>query len=261
MLGALIGDIVGSPYEWKSYKSKNFPLFLRRSRMTDDSVLTAAVASALLMGGWREDLKLFQENLVKEFQRLGRAYVDVSYGPRFERWLLSDDPAPYQSFGNGSAMRVSPVAWVAETMEECLTLAEATAAVTHDHPDGIAGAKAIAGAVFLARTGGTKEEIKAHGEQYYPINFTLDEIRRDYKMDSSCAGSVPQAIEAFLEAEDFEDALRNAVSIGGDSDTIASMAGAIAGAFFGIPKEIRAEAKRYIDGEVGNIYDRFAQVF
>lgn len=261
MLGALIGDIVGSPYEWRTNKSKNFPLFLRSSHMTDDSVLTAAVASALLMGGWKEDLETFKKNLVGQLQALGRHYVGVGYGPRFERWLLSDDPAPYQSYGNGSAMRVSPVAWAAESMEECLALAKASAEVTHDHPDGIAGAQAVAGAVYLARTGADKAAIKAHVEQYYPLDFTLDEIRREYKTDTSCAGSVPQAMEAFLESQDFEDALRCAVSVGGDSDTIACMAGAVAGAFYGVPKEIRAEAKRYIDGEVGNIYDRFALEF
>ena len=154
-------------------------------------------------------------------------------------------------------MRVSPVAWAAESLSQCLALAKASAEVTHDHPDGIAGACAVAGAVYLARMGESKEAIVDHVTRYYPLDFTLDEIRAGYAFDVSCAGSVPQAMEAFLEAEDFEDALRNAVSIGGDSDTIASMAGAVAAAFYGIPRSIRDQALSFIDGEVRNIYDRF----
>lgn len=261
MLGALIGDVVGSPYEWKNIKSKNFPLFRRSSCMTDDSVLTAAVASALLMGGWKEDLEKFKENLVGELQRLGRHYLGVNYGRSFERWLLGNNPVPYNSFGNGSAMRVSPVAWVAESLPECLALARASAEVTHNHPDGIAGALAVAGAVYLARIGEDKEAIRDHVTRYYRLDFTLDEIRSDYQLDTSCAGSVPQALEAFFEAEDFEDALRGAVSIGGDSDTIACIAGAVAAAFYGVPKDIRTEAMNYIDGEVRNVYDRFMREY
>lgn len=261
MLGALIGDIVGSPYEWKNIKSKNFPLFRRTSAMTDDSVLTAAVASALLMEGWKKDLEQFKADLVGELRRLGHHYLGFAFGPRFERWLLSDDPKPYHSYGNGSAVRVSPVAWVAESLPECLSLAKASAEVTHDHPDGIAGALAVAGAVYLARMGENKETIRDHVTRYYRLDFTLDEIRKDYTLDTSCAGSVPQALEAFFEAEDFEDALRGAVSIGGDSDTIASIAGAVAAAFYGVPKAIRAEAMRCIDGEVRNVYDRFAKEY
>ena len=215
MLGALIGDIVGSVYEWRNRKDKGFPLFQPDCRMTDDSVMTAAVASA---------------HVITEMRRLGRKYPALGYGPRFEAWILSQEPKPYRSLGNGSAMRVSPVAWAAESLSQCLALAKASAEVTHDHPDGIAGACAVAGAVYLARMGESKEAIVDHVTRYYPLDFTLDEIREGYAFDVSCAGSVPQAMEAFLEAEDFEDALRNAVSIGGDSDTIASMAGAVAAA-------------------------------
>lgn len=222
MLGALIGDIVGSVYEWRNRKDKGFPLFQPDCRMTDDSVMTAAVASAVLMGGL-EELELFQAHVITEMRRLGRKYPALGYGPRFEAWILSQEPKPYRSLGNGSAMRVSPVAWAAESLSQCLALAKASAEVTHDHPDGIAGACAVAGAVYLARMGESKEAIVDHVTRYYPLDFTLDEIREGYAFDVSCAGSVPQA-RSLLEAEDFEDALRNAVSIGRDSDTIASMA-------------------------------------
>jgi len=261
MLGALIGDIAGSIYEWKNIKTKDFPLFRYDSRMTDDSVMTAAVANAVLMTEDLNDLETFQANVVSEMRRMGEVYLGFPYGPRFERWLLSDDPRPYHSLGNGSAMRVSPVAWAAESLPQCLALAKASAEVTHDHPDGIAGACCVAGAVYLARTGADKEAIRDHVTRYYPLDFTLDEIRPDYAFDVSCAGSVPQAMEAFLEAEDFEDAVRNAISIGGDSDTIACMAGAVAAAFFGIPKEIRDVVMPYITGEVWNAFDRFSRVY
>lgn len=259
MLGALIGDIVGSVYEWHNHKSKDFPLFQPDCRMTDDSVMTAALASAVLMG--TEDLAQFQANVVAEMRRLGRQHPRLGYGPRFEAWLANPDPQPYGSLGNGSAMRVSPVAWAAESLSQCLALAKASAEVTHNHPDGIAGACVVAGAVYLARVGESKAAIADHVTRYYPLDFTLDEIREDYAFDVTCAGSVPQAMEAFLEAESFEDALRGAVSLGGDSDTIASMAGAVAAAFYGIPRDIRDQAMAYLDGEVYTIYDRFSRQY
>ena len=260
MLGALIGDIAGSPYEWSNCKSKEFPLLEPRCRMTDDSVMTAAVASAVLMGDL-ENLDTFRQNVIAEMRRLGNLFPGLGYGPRFEKWLKAEDPRPYHSLGNGSAMRVSPVAWAAESLSQCLALAKASAEVTHDHPDGIAGACCVAGAVYLARMGEDKEAIRDHVTRYYPLNFTLDEIREDYQFDVSCAGSVPQAMEAFLEAADFEDAIRGAVSVGGDSDTIASMAGAVAAAFYGIPRDIREKALPFLEGEVRNIFDRFIQVY
>ena len=218
------------------------------------------MASALLSSDLN-DLEMFKENLVAEMHRFGKAYPGLGYGPRFEKWLVQGDTKPYGSLANGSAMRVSPVAWVAETMEQCLTLAKASAEVTHDHPDGIAGAQALAGAVFLAKMGERKEVIRDFVENYYSLDFTLDGIREEYQFDVSCAGSVPQAIVAFLEATGFEDAIRNAVSIGGDSDTIACMAGAVAAAFYGIPKDIREEAGPFIDGEVRNVLDRFTRLY
>ena len=261
MLGALIGDIAGSIYEWKNIKTKDFPLFRYDSRMTDDSVMTAAVANALLMTEDLTDLEIFKKHVAAELRRMGEAYLGLPYDPRFERWLLSDAPRPYPSVSNGAAMRVSPVAWAAESMTQCLALARASAEVTHDHPEGVAGACCVAGAVYLARTGADKDAIREFVVRYYPLDFTLDEIRADYVFDVSCAGSVPQAMEAFLEAEDFEDAVRNAISIGGDSDTIACMAGAVAAAFFGIPKDIRDVVRPYITGEVWNAFDRFSRVY
>ena len=260
MLGAMIGDIIGSVYEWNNWKDKRFKLFHPQCRMTDDSVMTAAVASALLSSDLT-DLEQFKENLVAEMHRFGKAYPGLGYGPRFEKWLIQGDTKPYGSLANGSAMRVSPVAWVAETMEECLTLAKASAEVTHDHPEGIAGAQALAGAVFLAKMGERKEVIRDFVSDYYSLDFTLDGIREEYAFDVSCAGSVPQAIVAFLEATGYEDAIRNAVSIGGDSDTIACMTGAVAAAFYGIPKDIREEAGPFIEGEVRNVLDRFTRLY
>ena len=229
--------------------------------MTDDSVMTAAVAGAILLTEDLNDLETFRTNVVAEMRRMGEAYLGFPYGRRFEQWLLSDDPRPYNSYGNGSAMRVSPVAWAAESLPQCLALAKASAEVTHNHPDGIAGACCVAGAVYLARTGSDKAAIRDHVTRYYPLDFTLDEIRPDYTFDVSCAGSVPQAMESFLEAEDFEDAIRNAISIGGDSDTIACMAGAVAAAYYGIPKDIRDVVMSYITGEVWNAFDRFTRVY
>ena len=262
MYGAILGDIVGSPYEFacNNYKAKDFPLFSRRSDFTDDTVMTLAVAKALLSTRGQDDAAI-KAALVREMQQLGRAYPDRGYGTHFGGWLYEDDPQPYQSYGNGSAMRVSPVAWAAESLSQCLALAKASAEVTHNHPDGIAGACVVAGADYLARVGESKAAIADHVTRYYPLVFTLDEIREDYAFDVTCAGSVPQAMEAFLEAESFEDALRGAVSIGGDSDTIASMAGAVAAAFYGIPRDIRDQAMAYLDGEVYTIYDRFSRQY
>ena len=260
MLGALIGDIAGSIYEWKNCKSKEFPLVQSNCRMTDDSVMTAAVASAVLMSDL-SDLSSFRENVVAEMRRLGNLYHTLGYGTRFERWIDAEEPRPYGSLGNGSAMRVSPVAWAAESLSQCIALAKTSAEVTHNHPDGIAGAVVTAGAVFLSLQGADKEAIRDHITRYYPLNFTLDEIREGYQFDVSCAGSVPQAMEAFLEAESFEDAIRGAISIGGDSDTIAAIAGSVAAAYFGVPRDIRDMFLPFIDGEVRNIYDRFIQQY
>ena len=221
MYGAILGDIVGSPCEFdcNNYKAKDFPLFSRHSDFTDDTVMTLAVAKALLSSRGQDDAAI-KVALVREMQRLGRAYPDRGYGTHFGGWLYEDDPQPYQSYGNGSAMRVSSAAWLAKDMAESLHLARLTAQVTHDHPEGIKGAQATASAIFLARTGHDKAEIKAYVEREfgYDLSRCCDEIRPTYHHVERCQETVPQAITAFLESCDFEDALRTAVSLGGDSD-------------------------------------------
>jgi len=258
MLGAIIGDIIGSPYEFSSDKVKDFRLFSPQCRPTDDSIMTIAVGCACVNAD-RDDENGFKEELIARMRELGNMYIDAGYGGRFYEWLINDEMGPYRSFGNGSAMRVSPVAYAEETLEGVERLARWSAEVTHDHPEGIKGAQAIAGATFLARTGASKEEIREYIENnYYDLGFTLDEIRPGYRFDVTCQGSVPQAIVCFLEAEDYEDAVRNAVSLGGDSDTIAAMAGAVAEAFFGIPEELEEEGLRFLDDTLQEYYWSYA---
>lgn len=231
MFGAIIGDIAGSRYEFDPVKSKDVPLFGEGSTYTDDTVLTVAVANALLKA--RETGGSFREILIPEMQRLGNAHAQGEYGVKFASWLRSDDPQPYNSFGNGSAMRVSPCALIAVSLDEALALARASAEVTHDHTEGIKGDEAVAGAVFMADMYKTKEDIKSFVEDgHYRLGFTLDSIRGGYGFDETCQGSVPQAIVAFLESESYEDAIRNAISLGGDADTQAAIAGSIAWRYY-----------------------------
>jgi ADP-ribosylglycohydrolase len=257
MIGAIIGDIVGSPYESSNFKNdiktKEFPLFNENSRFSDDSVMTIAVAEALMNGGKPDDY-------IDAMKKYGRLYPRVGYGGQFSRWMRSDDREPYNSWGNGSAMRVSPCGWYFNSLEETLHAAEVSAAVTHNHPEGIKGAQVTAAAIFLARTGSTKAEIKTYIESNYgyDLSRTLDEIRPTYKFDVSCQGSVPEAIIAFLESTDFEDAIRNAISIGGDSDTIGAITGSIAeAAYGGVPNDIRDKALNYLAVPLCEVYVRW----
>ncbi len=256
MYGAILGDIVGSPYEFDcdNYKAKDFPLFSQRSEFTDDTVMTLAVTKALLDTRGQDDTAI-KAALEREMHRLGRACPDRGYGARFSRWLYADAPQPYHSYGNGSAMRVSPAAWLAEDMEEALHLAQLTAEVTHDHPEGIKGAQAVAAAIFLARNGQSKAEIKAYAECKfgYDLSHTCDEVRPTYHHIESCQETVPQAITAFLESTDFEDALRTAVSLGGDSDTLAAITGSIAEAFYGVPEYLKQECRKRLTPELVEI--------
>ena len=256
MYGTILGDIVGSPYEFdcNNYKAKDFPLFSRRSEFTDDTVMTLAVAKALLDTRGQDDAAI-KAALVGEMQRLGRAYPDKGYGVRFNVWLYEDAPQPYNSFGNGSAMRVSPAAWLANDMAEVQRLARLTAEVTHDHPEGVKGAQATAAAILLARTGCSKADIKAYVEQHfgYDLNHTCDEIRPAYRHVESCQETVPQAMIAFLESEDFKDSLRTAVSLGGDSDTLAAITGSIAEAFYGVPEELKQACRQRLTPELADI--------
>jgi len=246
MRGAIIGDIVGSVYEWHNIKTKEFPLFSPDCFFTDDTVMTCAVAYAVQSadrGGHLDDLDYFRNRGVEWMQFFGREYEGRGYGLRFLDWLYSDDPKPYGSTGNGSAMRVSPVAWVARTRQECIALATASADVTHNDPEGIKGAVATALAVYLAKEGKSVQQIRhCLTKNYYPelAGMTVDGIRPTYTFHGSCMRSVPQAIACALEATSFEDAIRNAISIGGDSDTIAAIAGSIAEPLFGIPPDLWA---------------------
>lgn len=260
MIGAVIGDIVGSVYEWDNIKTKYFLFFARDCSFTDDTVMSFAVASALLKSYDSSDLELFKGELIKEMQRLGRVFPHAGYGGSFKKWLRSDNPKPYHSYGNGSAMRVSPVGYIAKSLAEAENYARASAEVTHNHPEGIKGAVATAGAVYLARNRASKEEIKEYALNYYDMDFTLDEIRDDYEFDVSCQGTVPPAIEAFLEGESYEDTIRNAISLGGDSDTLAAIAGAIAEPYFGIPAWILEKGLWHLRGtEFIDIYKRFVE--
>ncbi|MCQ2559402.1 MAG: ADP-ribosylglycohydrolase family protein [Clostridia bacterium] len=260
MLGAVVGDVVGSVYEFNNIKSKKFPLFGPKCRFTDDSVMTMANALAgIEYIQQNRSVEFFTSKLIQEMKRLGKQYPRVGYGGEFRKWLFSKVSLPYQSYGNGSAMRVSPVAWIAQSLEETEYLAEASASVTHNHSEGIKGAKATAGAIYLARTGSSKEAICDYIQlNYYSLDFTLEQIRPQYQFDVSCQGSVPQAIKAFLEGRDFEDAIRNAISLGGDSDTIGAITGSIAEAFWGIPEDIANKARSYLTPELQGVEKRFA---
>lgn len=252
MIGAIIGDIVGSRFEFDNIKTKDFELFDRECMFTDDTVMTIAIGKALC--DYRgED---FKTHLVKTMHEVGNKYLNCGYGGRFLDWMKHRSTMPYNSCGNGSAMRVSAVGWYAKTLEEAEVLATLTAEVTHNHPEGIKGAVSIAGAIWLARNGKTKDEIKKYiVDNYYALDFTLDEIRPTYDYEITCQKSVPQAIQAFLESENFEDAIRNAISIGGDSDTVAAITGSIAEAFYGVDEEIRETALSYLDDYLLSIYE------
>ena len=254
MLGAICGDIIGSIYEVHNIKTKEFDLFTERNCFTDDTVMTCAISLASQLYKKNKDKEEFKKNCITYMKMLGRKYIRAGYGGRFINWLLSDDNEPYNSYGNGSAMRVSSVSYVASTLEEAEELAEISASVTHNHPEGIKGAKAVAGSIWLSLHKKDKETVKKYIEDnYYNIDFSIDSIRKDYKFDVSCQGSVPQAIVAFMESINFEDAIRNAISIGGDSDTIAAISGSFAEAYYGVPKSIASKAIDYLKDDLTSI--------
>ena len=254
MIGAIAGDIIGSVFERHNIKRMDFPLFDPWCHFTDDTVLTVAVADAIMTGDpYGEKLKEYY-----------RYYPRAGYGGHFKKWAASEDTRPYFSLGNGSAMRVSPVGFAFDTLPEVLEQAKRSAEVTHNHPEGIKGAQAVAVAVFLARTGNGKGEIKLYIERTfdYDLSEPLDVIRQSYRFDMTCPGSAPQAITAFLESNDFEDTIRKAVSIGGDSDTIACMAGGIAQAYYkGVPREIRDKARSILDERLNRVVAEFTSIY
>lgn len=263
MYGAILGDIIGSPFEFdRGDKTKDFKLFSRRSHFTDDSVMTLAVCEALLKVGQDVTVKEIEDAVISSMQSWGRRYPHAGYGGYFRRWLTARHPEPYNSYGNGSAMRVSAAGWLYDSLEKTRTVAKATANVTHNHPEGIKGAEATASAIFMARNGSSKEEIKKYieNEFHYDLNRTLNEIRPGYHMDETCQKTVPEAIIAFLEAKDFEDAIRNAVSLGGDTDTLGAITGSIAEAYYGIPEWLITECRKRINKDMRIVLDDFNDV-
>ena len=260
MYGAILGDIIGSPYEFdRGSKTKDFPLFCKFSEFTDDTVMTIAVADAFLPVQPGMDDDTIRQRVVAKMQKYGRLYPHAGYGGRFRHWLRDRYPQPYNSWGNGSAMRVSSVGWLYNDLETVRRMARLSAEVTHNHPEGIKGAEAVASAIFLARTGSTKAEIKAYIQEnfHYCLNRTCDEIRPDYYHVESCQETVPEAITAFLEGQSFEDVIRTAVSLGGDCDTLTCIAGSMAEAFYGVPEELKAECRKRLPEDLLAVLQQF----
>ena len=262
MIGAILGDMIGAPYEFdRSPKTKDFPLFGHGSMYTDDSVMTIAVAEALMDTIGKNDDEI-KAALVASMQKWGRRYPDAGYGGMFYQWLRKKNPAPYGSFGNGSAMRVSSAGWLYDTLEETRHMARLTAEVTHNHPEGIKGAEAVASAVFMARNGSSKDEIREYivSEFGYDLTRTCDEIRPGYHHVETCQQTVPEAFAAFLEGTDFEDVIRTAVSLGGDCDTLTCIAGGMAEAMYGVPDEMAAECRRRLPEDMIEVLDRLDEM-
>ena len=252
MLGAIIGDIAGSRFEKNNVKSKDFKLFDKGCHFTDDTVMTLAIGKALLE--CKGDYKKLSSLAIFYMQKFGREYPNAGYGFKFYSWLRAKEPKPYNSYGNGAGMRVSDCGAFATSLDEAKLLSKLVTEVSHNHIEGLKGAEAITVAIYLAKNGKKIPEIREYiSKNYYLLDFTLDEIRKDYKLDLSCQGSVPYAIETFLESNSFEDAIKNAISIGGDSDTIAAMAGGIAEAYYGIPNSIREQVVDYLDANLREI--------
>lgn len=246
MLGAIIGDIVGSRFEWNNHRSKDFEFLTYKCFPTDDSIMSLAVAQAILVS--KKDYSDLSKNAVECMQSVGRNYPDCGYGGSFYGWIFSDDPKPYNSYGNGAATRVSAAAFAANSIEEAKKLSRLVTEVSHNHPEGIKGAEATTVAIYMAKTGSNIFEIRDYiDKNYYPMNFNLDEIRDTYQFNETCQETVPQALQAFFESTGFEDAIRNAISIGGDSDTVAAICGGVAEAYYGIPTDIRKHALTFLD--------------
>lgn len=257
MIGAIIGDIVGSRFEFNNYLSKDFNFITGGCEFTDDTVMTCAVAQALMNS--REDFSDLRDRAVEAMQQIGRQFPNCGYGARFWHWMFTDNPQPYESYGNGSAMRISPVGFVAGSVEEAKKLSAEVTCVSHNHPEGMKGAEATAVAIFIARTGKTKDEIRAAMQNYYDLPMTVDEYRRLWHGHGReiCQIAVPQALTCFLEGDSYEDVIRNCISIGGDSDTVAAIAGGIAEAYFGVPDEFVEKAKMLLDKRLLSVYEEF----
>lgn len=256
MFGAIIGDIIGSRFEFDNHRRKEFQLFNRKCFATDDSFMTLAVAKAFLeCKGNHEEL---EEKVIYWMRNIGCKYPNGGYGGMFSNWLYSETPKPYNSYGNGSAMRISPVAYVAKTIEEVKELSHKVTAITHNHPEGIKGAEAVAVAIFMAKKGYKMWEIRDFIHvNYYSMDFTLNSIRNNYEFNETCQKTVPQALVAFFESKNFEDAIRNAISIGGDSDTIGAITGSVAEAYYGVPLKFKNKVKKYLDKHLMEILEEF----
>jgi len=262
MIGAILGDIIGSPYEFdRGNKTKEFPLFSADSHFTDDTVMTLAIADAFMHDPTAPEDILFTR-ITASLRKWGKRYPGAGYGARFHLWLQAQNPTPYNSYGNGSAMRVSSVAWLYNDLDSVLRAARISAEVTHNHPEGIKGAQATAAAIFLARTGHSKQEIKTYIEDTfgYDLSRTCDEIRPEYHHVESCQKTVPEAITAFLEGESFEDVIRTAVSLGGDCDTLTAIAGSIAEGFYGVPDNLLNECYARLPDDLLDILQRFEAI-
>lgn len=260
MLGAIVGDIVGSRFEFHTIKTKVFDFFHENCFFTDDTLLTVAISQALLLSNGSIDH--LGANAIKCMRQIARKYPNAGWGSMFSLWLKVKEPEPYQSYGNGAAMRVSACAYVGKNLEEVKKLAKVVTEVTHDHPEGLKGAKATAVAIYLAKSGKSISEIRDYIQaHYYDLRFTLDSIRADYVHDESCQNSVPHAIVAFLESTSFEDAIRNAISIGGDSDTIAAICGSIAEAYYGLSRGVREKAFSYLDASLAQVILDFEKFY
>ena len=257
MIGAIIGDIVGSRFEFDNYRKKDFQLFHKDCFATDDSIMTLAIADAIME--CKSNFSHLGEQAVKSMRTIGQPYPDCGYGGKFAQWMYGVIDGPYNSFGNGAAMRVSACGWAADSIEEAKVLSKAVTEVTHNHPEGLKGAEAIATSVYiLGRKRKHKKAVRDWiSDNYYDLDFTIDQIRPTYKFNETCQETVPQAIEAFLESTDFEDAIRIAVSLGGDSDTVAAITGSLAEAYYGVPNALRVEAETFLDERLKAILERF----
>ncbi len=255
MIGAIIGDIVGSRFEFHRMKSTEFDFFHNDCYFTDDTVMTLAIGWAILAS--EKDLNRLPDLVVQAMQAMGAEYPDAGYGGMFRRWLKNKNPQPYNSYGNGAAMRVSACGFMGDSLEEVKALSYTTTATTHNHPEGLKGAEATAVAIYLAKSGKSKEEIRQYIiENYYPLNFTLDEIRPTYVFDETCQGSVPQALQCFFEGNGFEECIRLAVSLGGDADTLGAIVGGIAEAYYGVPDTFRQTAYEFLDRNLKRILEK-----
>ncbi len=259
MYGEFLGDIIGKPYEFNNHKSKDFPLFTKNPSFTDDTILTIAVCQGLFNAGLESDENIIKNSIIDSMQKWGHKYPHAGWGRKFYLWLIMESRRPYGSFGNGAAMRVSSIGWLYTSLEKTREVARWSAEVTHNHPEGIKGAECTASAIWLARNGYSKEQIKDYViENFgYDLSFTCDQIRPIYKHIETCQETIPQAITAFLEGNNFEDVIRTAVSLGGDSDTLTGIAGAIAEAFYDIPEELINICREILDNEMIAVVEKF----